>query len=85
MEGECSCVCGNVLRIYCMRCIANQRVRSRVRRCLAVTLTSPPLSPQTAASRLTQLLGTALDTEADVADEAAQPAAILNDVDACAQ
>lgn len=45
--------------------------------------TSPP--PQAAALRLTQLLGTALDTGADVSDDAAQPAAVFNNVDACAQ
>ena len=40
---------------------------------------------QAAALRLTQLLGTALDTGTDVSEDAAQPAAIFNNVDACAQ
>lgn len=51
----------------------------------AVTPTHPHFCSQAAASRLTQLLGTALDAGADVSDDAAQPAAVFNDVDACAQ
>lgn len=72
-------------RTFCVRCDANATRATLLRRILAVTLTPPSLCPQAAASRLTQLLGTALDTGADVSDDAAQPAAVFNDVDACAQ
>lgn len=44
-----------------------------------------PPSSQSAALRLTQLLGAALDAGADVADDAAPAAAMFNDVDACAK